>query len=838
MLKKARIKVAESVSKIEIPDDLQWNRWLKKPAVTKTTFDFPPVKKIKLTSVDTSFEITKTSDATTFVYSRGLFDKKIFNKFLTAKATKNISAIFKPNKPVRLFFALVKADTGKNLAPVDQKTEIVHTTILKEYFKTPDIYNFKQRVNPVITRRLYSPEDTSRSLADISSLSEKLRIDIKINQFSNWRFASGNVNTDAVPVEMYLIPEQETSENLLQTGKDARFISNKIISKFFFNPVVASDNLLKPATTVFNITLLNVEKFSTTINDYSFSVIQNKIEVSSFDIPSIEGLTKAKVYKLNKLQLAAQLSISGYNLLSFESKISITGAPLTFESKLQTIPSSWIFDYKIASSISRITLDFAGWKQPELILKNAAAFPVLSSLEKINVQFTPNQVEGLYQFQKEGVEFLLNNSFALFADDHGLGKSVQAIYALRILLSKRRIKKALILSDRHDIGSSYLTNLSGSPEGWEGLFSTFAPELQVTIISSSEQITKQKKASDILIMDYNIFKGKVEEGNITSKLLEKFDCLVLDSFQNIKTINFLTGIFAQNNLHYLWLISNKVNDEANLIIDNFKSLISAIFQARPTAEEFNSFILQRKKEDTKQQLPSRIYHNKWFELTEQQLKEYEIAIQEAEVKIYSTIERGNYYIVRPQIFSLINQLMQVCNFAAHEFSNSKADYLLDYILHSNDKILVLSQYEKFGLDKIEKILQNNSIEYSIIKTGMMDTVIQSAIQAFKTGKVRVFLIDSKAIQKKFTPGDFSTIIHFDHSWNPATVWQLEDKIDVIGNAPINIYSYLTKDTIEEKIYSLLAKSGLMQPKIYGGFTPSVLSDLIPTEELQIGRAHV
>ncbi len=831
MLKKARLKVAESIDKIDRPDDWHWNRWLKKPAIEKRTFDFPPVKKIKQTSLDSSFEPTKTFDATTFVYSRGLFDKKVFNKFLLAKATKNISAIFKPAKTERFFFVLIKTEVGKNLTPSETKAEIVHTTILKEYFKTPEIYNFKQKVKPVLTKRLYSFDDSNKSIKDTFSFQDKLRFINQMRQLSSWKISIDRTVTDEISGEQYFIQKQNASENLLQTGKDAKFITDKTTSKYFFESIAASENLLTPATTVYDIKLLNVEKFSTTIYDYSFSGLQRKSEVASIEIPSIEGLTKAKVYKLNKLKLSAQESTFTYNRWSFESRLMSIPVSFSFDTNIQTIPSSWIFNYKPSSLVSRITLDFAGWKLPDLIVKSPAAFPVLSSMEKLNLEFTANQVEGLYQFQKDGVQFLINNNFALFADDHGLGKSVQTIYALKILLSKRRIKKALIVSDSYDIGSSFLTNSSGNPEGWEGLFNTFAPELKVSVISSTEQFSKQRKAFDIAIIDYKLLKENVEAESINSKQFAKFDCLVIDSFQKIKAINFITGIFTFSSLNYLWLLSNKVHDEANLIVDNFKSLITTLFSVKPAEDTLNSYILKRKKEEVQQQLPLKIFHNKWFNITEEQLKEYDIAIQEAEVKIYSTIERGNYYIVRPQIFSLINQLMQVCNFASREFTNPKADYLLDYLLHSDERILIFSQYEKYGLDKLEKLLQSNGIDYSLIKIGMQEGSIQNAVQAFKSGKVRVFLLDSKAVQKKFKPGDFSTIIHFDHSWNPASVWQLEDKIEISGNTPVNIYSYLIKDTIEEKIYMLLSKSGLMQPKVYEGFTPSVLSDLIPTEEL-------
>ncbi|MFN3788096.1 MAG: helicase-related protein, partial [Sulfurihydrogenibium azorense] len=50
----------------------------------------------------------------------------------------------------------------------------------------------------------------------------------------------------------------------------------------------------------------------------------------------------------------------------------------------------------------------------------------------------------------------------------------------------------------------------------------------------------------------------------------------------------------------------------------------------------------------------------------------------------------------------------------------------------------------------------------------------------------------------------SYIIFFDLHWNPAKVWQAEDRVHRIGQTKaVNIYNFVTKNTVEEKIIQKL-----------------------------------
>ncbi|HYG57900.1 MAG TPA: SNF2-related protein, partial [Symbiobacteriaceae bacterium] len=51
----------------------------------------------------------------------------------------------------------------------------------------------------------------------------------------------------------------------------------------------------------------------------------------------------------------------------------------------------------------------------------------------------------LFDYQDAGVNFLMEHPIALLGDEMGLGKSIQAIAALRLLLQRGEVSRALIL---------------------------------------------------------------------------------------------------------------------------------------------------------------------------------------------------------------------------------------------------------------------------------------------------------------------------------------------------------------------------------------------------------
>ncbi|HHG74878.1 MAG TPA: ATP-dependent helicase, partial [Persephonella sp.] len=84
-------------------------------------------------------------------------------------------------------------------------------------------------------------------------------------------------------------------------------------------------------------------------------------------------------------------------------------------------------------------------KQP----KNYSIFDLLKPILMPSIDFElPKSIHfphKLFNYQVEGIKFLISKEFALLADQMGTGKTVMSITAMRILFLKGKIKKAVVV---------------------------------------------------------------------------------------------------------------------------------------------------------------------------------------------------------------------------------------------------------------------------------------------------------------------------------------------------------------------------------------------------------
>ena len=72
---------------------------------------------------------------------------------------------------------------------------------------------------------------------------------------------------------------------------------------------------------------------------------------------------------------------------------------------------------------------------------------------------------------------------------------------------------------------------------------------------------------------------------------------------------------------------------------------------------------------------------------------------------------------------------------------------------------------------------------------------------------------------------------FDLHWNPAKIWQAEDRIHRIGQKNrVNIYNFIMKNTVEEKIVQKLEEKRKMIENVIDGIERKE-EELITIEEL-------
>ena len=185
------------------------------------------------------------------------------------------------------------------------------------------------------------------------------------------------------------------------------------------------------------------------------------------------------------------------------------------------------------------------------------------------------------------------------------------------------------------------------------------------------------------------------------------------------------------------------------------------------------------------------------------------------------------------IFRVLTKLKQICNFAKDRSRSVKTEALVDIVesVKSNEeKMLVFSQYNKQGVNKLEKVLEKYGI--AVLKGNMTDRQRLNAIDNFRTNpEITVFLANVKAGGIGITLTEANYVVHFDHWWNPATMWQAEDRAHRKGQEKVvNVYSFWMKDTVEERIYNTLKKKGLLFEDVVSGLSAEDINQMIPVDE--------
>ena len=237
--------------------------------------------------------------------------------------------------------------------------------------------------------------------------------------------------------------------------------------------------------------------------------------------------------------------------------------------------------------------------------------------------------------------------------------------------------------------------------------------------------------------------------------------------------------------------------------------------------------------------PKLIWQENWLSFDEEQRIEYNDALLAAKEKVNWLLEAGNPLRFQANIFTILHQLKQVCNFAANKETSPKTELLhkhLDIISQSKKKVIIFSQYDKMGTKRLEELLKKQGIKYISYQPGMSTKEMEMAVNSFIDNKNIVALIAGvKASRIKINSEDVPYAIHFDQWWNPAFLWQTEESIlpNTSGRKAkqnLSVYSYLIKDSIEEKIQSLLYRKGFLNKNIMDSIPAESLVELISNEE--------
>jgi len=200
------------------------------------------------------------------------------------------------------------------------------------------------------------------------------------------------------------------------------------------------------------------------------------------------------------------------------------------------------------------------------------------------------------------------------------------------------------------------------------------------------------------------------------------------------------------------------------------------------------------------------------------------------------LESGNPFRYQSNIFTLVHKLYQTQNYSKDYDTSPKTDLLIQHLkaIEKNlKKVIVISQYDRQGTKKIERLLDEHKINYITVPTSLSGEEMEKAVSLFKSRKsITVFLTNAKISRLDFRDFVVPYIIRFDNWWNPALLWQTKNLFDIknSGKNVVNIFTYKMLDTIDELIKRILILKNYTDDNIVSAMPPAAINDLIVIDE--------
>jgi len=174
------------------------------------------------------------------------------------------------------------------------------------------------------------------------------------------------------------------------------------------------------------------------------------------------------------------------------------------------------------------------------------------------------------------------------------------------------------------------------------------------------------------------------------------------------------------------------------------------------------------------------------------------------------------------VFAALMNLKQICDHPAlylgdakkyQDHASGKWDLFVELLteaIGSGQKVVVFSQYLDM-LSIIESYCRKKGIGFASIKGSTRDRSEQ--LRKFREDpNCSIFVASLLAAGVGIDLTVASIVIHYDRWWNPAKENQATDRVHRIGqNRGVQVFKFVTKNTIEEHVHDLIEKKkGLLE----------------------------
>jgi SWI/SNF-related matrix-associated actin-dependent regulator 1 of chromatin subfamily A len=455
----------------------------------------------------------------------------------------------------------------------------------------------------------------------------------------------------------------------------------------------------------------------------------------------------------------------------------------------------------------------------------------------------------LFEFQKQGVAYALQQKRLIIGDQPGLGKTAQAIAtvlaanafpclvicpsSLKINWQREwemwTVKNAIVLNDSvkrtftyfYESGMShvFITN-------YESLKKYFVTEINVKIDANGKK--KALTLKDIKFSDkINFFKS-----------------IIVDESHRVKDIKtqqtkFTKGICSGK--EYILLLTgtpvvNKPNDLISQlgIIDRFdrfggyKSFLSAFCEKDDRWRELNVLLrrncfYRREKTDVLKQLPQKMRAAVLCDITTR--KEYNDALKDLEIYLRRYRHASDEQIEKSLRGEIMVRIGILKNISARGKLTDVVDYVSD-VIDSGEKIILFVHLREVA-DTLKRFFPDAA---TILGSDDANTRQRNIDRFQNDADCQMIICSIKAAGVGITLTASSRVAFVELPWHPADCEQCEDRAHRIGQTDsVQCTYFLGKDTIDEWIYSVIAEKREMTKQITGAreeIEESVLNGVI------------
>jgi len=443
-----------------------------------------------------------------------------------------------------------------------------------------------------------------------------------------------------------------------------------------------------------------------------------------------------------------------------------------------------------------------------------------------------------YLFQSQAVEFIMQNSEVLLADECGLGKTFTAITAA--LLCKAGAKtRTLVICPKSAI------------EVWRGEI------IASTNLKSSDIYIAQKdsKAKDMqeawfVVVNYEAIRDRKGRNQLRKQLLGlSFDMVIVDEAHRMRNETLQTRAVLDFNADYKLLLS-----ATPLVGRKLRKLFFLLHWLKPeiftSIRAFNNlyahdldelrrvlsgFMLARLKEEVASDLPGKTIvdvevkfsspHAKFYEREKQSLMAQEAQGSSRQVQSYrlKAAEKLMQAAISPYLLAASQQGYSEPLALSGKYA--KVMELVKEVIDRGEKVVIATRYLK-GVEQIAKILSELYPGRVVTYTGEQSGKLrEESLRCFRSNvSTQILIISRKAGGESLNLQSANNLICVDLPWTYQELLHLTDRVYRLGQKkPVTVYRLIARDSIDVHVADVLSKGQILHQLFIKGDTSAALA---------------